>query len=171
MVIKANDGIEFNFGQDSFKINTARRFLNHKTSAATFAKEVGVTIKTLYNWAHEYDMFVPMNKSEISLIQKMKIIITFEALPENERGEFPRKKGLFDSDIQSFKAEISKADDKSEEKKNAAIEAIKNDLRETQKVLKKTEKALTEANALIELKKKLDALFGTEEEDPKPPMK
>jgi DNA-binding XRE family transcriptional regulator len=166
-----NDGIEFDFGKDSFKINTTRRFLNRKISAAAFAKEVGVTIKTLYNWAHEYDMFVPMNKLEMSLIQKMKIIITFEALPENERGEFLRKKGLFDSDIQTFKTEISKADDKSEEKKNVAIEAMRNDLRETQKALKKTEKALTEANAIIELKKKLDILFGSEEEDPKPPLK
>lgn len=168
---RSNEEVEYDFGKDTFKINTTKRFINRKISAAAFAKEVGVTIKTLYNWAHEYDMFVPMNKSEMSLIQKMKIIITFESLPEQERGEFLRKKGLFDSDIKNFKTEISKADDKSEEKKNAALDAVKNDLRETQKALKKTEKALTEANALIELKKKLDALFGSEEEDPKPPQK
>jgi 5-bromo-4-chloroindolyl phosphate hydrolysis protein len=101
----------------------------------------------------------------------MKIIISFEALTENDRGEFLRKKGLFDSDIQNFKSEISKADDKLEEKKNAALDAVKNDLRETQKALRKTEKALTEANAIIELKKKLEALFGSEEKDRKPPLK
>ena len=170
-IIRTNEGIESIHDKDSFKINTTQRFVKRKISAAAFAKEVGVTIKTLYNWAHEYDMFIPMIKTDMSLIQKMKLIISFEALSEVDRGEFLRKKGLFDSDIELFKREISKADDKSEEKKNAALEAVKNNLRETQKTLKKTEKALTEANALIDLKKKVDLLFGSEEEDQKPHRK
>ncbi len=166
-IIHSEDGIEFNYGQANFKKRTAKRFINRKISAQAFAKEVGVTIKTLYNWAHEYDMFIPMNKSEMSLLQKMKLILTYEALPEIDRGEFLRKKGLYDSDIETFKSEISKADEKSETKKENTLSAVKNNLRETQKSLKKTEKELREAKAIIELKKKLENLFGSEDEDPK----
>jgi hypothetical protein len=115
-----------------------------------------------------------MGKKNYSIVQKMKLIIAYDSLKEEERGAFLRSRGLYDKDILKWKSEIVELSDaqpvsKLTRQPNKDLSA---DLKRTKKMLdqkngelKKKERELREAKAIIELKKKAEILFGSEDEE------
>ena len=97
---------------------------------------------------------------------KLAAVIHTAAMNEAERSEYCRKHGLYPEQIDAWKAAFeasepgqaapsSKSDLAAERKKSRALE----------KELRRKEKALAEAAALLTLSKKAQAIWGTNEDD------
>lgn len=173
------DSIEFTGSVDDFKKEIAKKFSKRKVSARQMAEEQNLTIKTLYNWAHRYGSYRRMTK-KTSLVQKMKYILLYDALKDEERGALLRKLGLRDEEIASWKNEILTQEEiepiiplseRNEELRRTNV-TLKLDLKRTKQMLSakggeviRIEKKLKEAEALVEIKKKAEILFGKKEKD------
>jgi len=168
------DEIEFEGSLDDIKKELSRKFACREVSGGKIAKELDVTIKTLYNWAHKYDTYMPMGNRKYSIIQKIKLVLLYDSLNIDEKGSFLRKKEIYDEDILNWKSEITNLEDLPKKKQSGEeeIRLIRSDLKRTKKMLneksniiRKKEKELKEAKAIIELKKKAEILFGADDEE------
>ncbi len=179
MIQIKGDSIEFTGSVDDFKKEISKKFANRKVSARKMAQEQNLSIKTLYNWTHRYGSFKRMCK-KVRQIQKMKYVLLYDSLKDEEKGEFLRKMGLRDEDLLAWKKEILTQEEiepvtlfsernKELQKTNATLKA---DLLRTKKMLYakggeliRVEKKLKEAEVLIDIKKKAEILFGKKDED------
>ena len=69
-------------------------------SAKSIAQETGVGISTLYLWLNKYGNMSDMTNSKDLMpkstpAEKMRILITYHNLPEDQRGAFLRMQGLY----------------------------------------------------------------------------
>lgn len=164
----SDDGVFYKGNPGDLKKEITERFLSRENqSAASIAEENGVTVKTLYNWADKYAKNHPMKKRNPSSLQKMRFLITYDSLPEDQKGEFLRSEGLHSEQLESWRASVLDGSletntDRSLEK---VVEQLNGELKETKKELRRKDKALAETAALLVLKKKLDSLWGEDEED------
>lgn len=162
-----NDSIEFINSTKDFKEGVTQKFLNRgNRTASEIAEETGVTIKTLYNWSEEYAKDTPMKKKVRSTFDKMKLVISYNSLPENEKGEFLRRNGLFDLDIEKWQKEVleGKIEGFSENLSRKELQKTQQELEQAKKELRRKDKALAEAAALLILKKKAEDFWGEDEE-------
>lgn len=163
----SDQGVEYINSTKDFKEGVTQKFLNRgNRSANEIAQETGVTIKTLYNWAEDYAKDTPMKKKTRSTFEKMKIVITYSSLPESEKGEFLRKTGLFDQDIEKWQQEVleGKIENFTESMSRKELQKAQQELDQTKKELRRKDKALAEAAALLILKKKAEDFWGEDEE-------
>lgn len=145
---------------------------NNMTVAAV-AKVEGVSEQTLYNWRSEIKQKgqpVPGNKStpeQWSAEAKLAVVIQTGALSESELSQYCRKNGLFVEQVKGWKEECLRGFQLSAGQKKEAKQQSRNDKHEIQalkKELRRKEKALAEAAALLVLRKKLNALWEENEE-------
>ena len=115
-----------------------------------------------------------MGNRKYSIIQKIKLVLLYDSLNIDEKGSFLRKKEIYDEDILNWKSEITNLEDLPKKKQSGEeeIRLIRSDLKRTKKMLneksniiRKKEKELKEAKAIIELKKKAEILFGADDEE------
>lgn len=137
------------------------------------ARELGVATVTLRSWVAKSangsgtmkkNHFGPKSKNR-SLDEKFSLVLEAAALKESELGDFLRRHGLHNIELDQWKKELSERlqgpsrADRSEENKlkfaNIRLE----------KEVRRKDKALAEVSALIILQKKVSALLGTGEED------
>lgn len=166
-ICRSEEGIEFINSTKDFKEGVTQKFLNRgNRSAAQIAEETGVTIKTLYNWSEDYAKDTPMKKKVRSTFDKMKLVITYNSLPESEKGEFLRMNGLFDQDIEKWQQEVleGKIENFTENMSRKELQKAQQELDLTKKELRRKDKALAEAAALLILKKKAEDFWGEDEE-------
>ena len=99
--------------------------------------------------------------------EKLKAINETHAMSEEELGAFLRREGLHSHQLQEWREEVLKglesAPRKSLSKKDERDEKIKTLERE----LRRKDKALAEASALLILEKKIDLIWGKKGEDEK----
>lgn len=148
--------------------------------------DTGVCATTLYRWLGEVesDSVGGMKKRHkkkssskkqtkrrssakrrrLSLEDKYQLVVEAAEKSEDELGEFLRAKGLHDSDLERYRAEVEQA---LSEEKSLGQERTKNRKRvkDLEKELKRKEKALAEAAALLVLKKKVQEIWGDEDDD------
>lgn len=144
----------------------------HNRTVVNLSREIGVSEATLYNWKKQFRAkgYVVPKKSTIADQwdgkAKLAAVIQTAAMNEAERSEYCRKHGLYPEQIEAWKtafeasdpgevAPSSKSDLAAERKKSRALE----------KELRRKEKALAEAAALLTLSKKAQAIWGTNEDD------
>lgn len=133
-------------------------------------KEIGVSHQTLYNWRDKYK-----NVKDFSNIKAMSprrwnmkdryiAVLGSAGLTDDELGKWLRKTGLRSEHIELWKKEIeqivSSPKDKEENRQ------LKKRNKELEKELLRKEKALAEMAALMILKKKVEAIWGDEEDLP-----
>lgn len=125
--------------------STAANWLRARANVATMAKK-----KTSSKWTPE---------------AKLKVIIEVAAMTEEELGVYLRREGLHTHQLNEWRAEIlnglTSAPRKSATKKDERDEKIKTLERE----LRRKDKALAEASALLILQKKIDLIWGRKDED------
>ena len=163
-----NDEIFYNGSPVSLKKEITERFLTRENkSAAIMAEENGVTVKTLYNWADKYARNHPMKKRNPSSLQKMKLLIIFNSLPEDQKGEFLRTEGLHSELLEQWRQAVvdGTLENTTERSLDKIVDQLNTELKETKKELRRKDKALAETAALLVLKKKLDSLWEEDEED------
>lgn len=89
-------------------------------------------------------------------------------LTEIEFSEYCREKGVYPEQVKEWKEACINANDNAREKSTKAGKELRAERKEKEKLekeLARKEKALAEAAALLVLRKKADAIWGTDEED------
>jgi len=138
------------------------------------ARQEGVSAQTLYTWrdqARTTGRPVPgktPTSEHWSAEAKLAVIIETAALSESELSQYCREKGLLVEQVKNWKESCLSGFQTSKEQAQAAKKQAKSDRAEI-KYLKKDlrikEKALAETAALLVLRKKLNALWGEDDEE------
>lgn len=136
------------------------------------AQETGIPKDTLYCWRAKYRNRQSVSTAgpggrtdKFSSEDKLSVVIEAASLGELELGEYCRRKGLYPEQVISWKKAflqgVSRGPNKVERKQ---AQQQKQTIKKLQSELRRKEKALAEAAALLILGKKLQAL-GEDPED------
>ena len=138
-------------------------------SVAQISRDTDVCEPTLYTWKKQYQKegvavpADPSNPENWSGEDKLLVVIETAALNEQELSEYCRKKGLYADQIVRWK-EGAIAGNEAQERLSKAerreLQQLKKRSRKTEKELRRKEKALAEAAALLVLEKKVQAIWG-----------
>ena len=146
----------------------ARMLTPNNVSVPQLVRETGIPKDTLYSWrskARKGKTSVESNiHGELSSEEKFNIVLETGSLNETELSEYCRRKGLFPQQItvwqencrQAHAPQTSKAD-------KTTIRAQKNSIKRLETDLRRKEKALAEAAALLILQKKVHILWEVPE--------
>jgi transposase-like protein len=159
-----------------------KMLLPNARPVSALAREAGVPEGTLFRWKKETilggmtadrpdDKTSPPTKppQQWSGEEKLAVVLEAAAVPEAELGAFLRRKGLHAAQLAEWRKQMlaalegrgSKAD-----RKAANVEARR--VKKLEHELKRKDKALAEAAALLILKKKAQAIWGDEDDDTTP---
>jgi transposase-like protein len=95
--------------------------------------------------------------------EKLRVVIESAALSEQELGEFLRREGLHGADLKRWReAAVAALGGSSQERSERAAGARR--MKALERELVRKEKALAEAAALLVLKKKVQAIWGDEDD-------
>jgi len=101
--------------------------------------------------------------------RKLEVVLEAAALGDDALGEFLRRKGLHEAQLEQWRKQLTEAAAEvfgSRQRKKTSPEVKR--IRELEKELLRKDKALAEAAALIVLKKKVLAIWGDEDDDTGP---
>lgn len=164
----------------SFKIQVVEKALNRSSqeTLAQIADQQGIGYSTLTRWMYQIREGELTDQSPATPVteqrpqdwradQKLQAIIDTERLNEQDKGHYCREHGVYQHQIDHWKQQLmSKTNDSQQAQQHKAqIKALKAENQRLQKELSRKEEALAEAAALMILKKKAHALFGSGGED------
>jgi transposase-like protein len=142
-------------------------------SANSLAQRAGVTQSTLSRWLRDAKMAsVSRGKSkktgtpkrrarQWTAAEKLRVVVEAGTLDETGVGELLRREGLHTADLEHFREEALAGLTAKPAKVGESPEAKR--IKELERELRRKEKALAEAAALLVLRKKLNALWGEAE--------
>lgn len=139
-------------------------------SATALSEEVGVPQPTLSKWVREAGRVAGMGKSkrtgrrrpqDWTAEEKLEAVIEAASLSEEELGVFLRRRGLHRTHLRQWRQQLV-AGVKAPRSKKASAEARR--IRELERELRRKDKALAETAALLVLKKKVQAIWGDEDD-------
>jgi transposase-like protein len=143
-------------------------------AVSVLARESGITEQTLYTWRRQLKaqgMPVPgdgKNAEEWPSEDKFAVVLETAALNEAQLAEYCRRKGLYVEQIAAWREACKLANAHSAERTREQREQSKNDrkrIKQLEKELRRKERALAEAAALLILRKKALAIWGEHEDD------
>jgi len=153
-------------------------------SATALSKQVNVSQSTLSKWLHSaaivptYDLsntaneytkmtkiMNPKRPNDWSAEDKLKFVLETASLPDEQIGAFLRSKGLHQTHLEQWRLQMLEGlqndlSSKKAKKRNAGAKRI----RALEKELNRKEKALAETAALLVLKKKVQEIWGDEDD-------
>ena len=139
---------------------------------AVLAREFNVTEATLYAWRREAlksGAVIPgesRSSEQWSGAAKLAVVVETASLSEADLGEYCRKKGLFPEQVSAWREQCEASFDRSSGRASASTEkAERKRIRQLEKELRRKERALAEAAALLVLRKKAAAIWGEGEEE------
>lgn len=143
-----------------------RYLLDPENRIGVFSKENGIPESCLRNWIREAEagilhvMSKKKDKRYWDLNKKLQMLLEYGRISDEvEKGKWLRKSGLKSEHIEAWKNEIENALKKKPSKEeNAKIKQLEKDIN-------KKDKALAEVTALLVMKKKAQAIWGTEDEE------
>ena len=97
------------------------------------------------------------NKKKWTIAEKLRVIVESMQLNDEDLGEFLRREGLHQAELKQWRqaAEAAMSNSSKRKKVSSGVKRIK----ELERELRRKEKALAEAAALLILKKKMKALY------------
>ena len=141
---------------------------------SVLAQETGISDVTLYHWrkqARSGGLVVPgdgKNPENWSAQDKFAVVLETSALNEAELAEYCRKKGLYAEQVAAWKDNCMQANATAIEQAEAAKDqsrAARKEIKDLKRDLRRKDKALAETAALLVLRKKANAIWGTEEDE------
>jgi transposase len=137
------------------------------------AKESGIAPSTVHGWVKRFGgqnqvKHVKKQGRDWSPVEKLKLIFDSMKLSEVELGEFIRRNGIFASDLDVWKSELLlevQQIKRGRPKLDPEVVKLRDVNARLQKDLRRKERALAEASALIILKKRAEEIWGKDEED------
>lgn len=154
-----------------FREQMVRKMLPPMQMTATaLAKDSGVAQSTLSKWLREARTVAPVAKKTTSkggrkwtAAEKLRVVAEAMKLGESDLGELLRREGLHEAQLRQWRADAEAGLVEVPRKGRRSAEATR--IRELERELRRKDKALAEASALIILKKKAAAIWGWEDED------
>lgn len=148
----------------------ARMLPPHNVSVPDLVRETGIPKDTLYTWRNKARRgSVPPPSAAhrgLSSEEKFNIVLETASLNEVELGEYCRRKGLFPQIIQAWKEACKQAHTPLAPKADkATIRLQKTKIKGLKADLRRKEKALAEAAALLVLQKKVRSLWEDPEDE------
>ena len=143
-------------------------------SVAELAEQEGITRATLYYWRKQaiargvMSAVSKKGAEEWSAESRLAAVIGTALLSEVELSEYCREKGLYPDQIKAWKQACIAGQQTASQQKQAESAQARADqkrIRELERELQRKEKALAEAAALLILRKKLNALWGSDTEE------
>jgi len=129
------------------------------------ARERGLSNGMVYRWLADARESVPMTDKprrpeELSAQEKLRVVAEASGINDSELGEFLRRHGLHEDDLKRWREEALRG-------LSGAVKAPPPSKRERdlERELRRKEKALAEAVALVVLAKKARALWGDADDD------
>lgn len=165
-----------------FKARMIQRMAGpERTSATALAKEVGVSQNTLSRWlrqASEAQPTVPpMSKKKHpsrpkgsarrTAQDKLRLVLEASALSEEDLGAFLRREGVHQAELETWRARAMEAAEgalKAPHGKRSDNTDEQRKIRELERELIRKDKALAEVSALLILKKKIQEIWGAEDD-------
>ncbi len=159
---------------DEFKDSIVKRMMPpNSVSVMSLSRETGISDVTLYKWRKDYrnrGIAVPAdegNPETWSAEDKLAVVIETAAMNEVQLSEYCRSKGLYAEQIQQWKMSALSGYQRSEQIEKDKARTRHDDkktLKKLERELRHKEKALAETAALLVLRKKLNAIWGDEEQ-------
>ena len=157
---------------EEFKEQMVRKMTGpSKMSANRLSQECGVRQPTLSKWLREAKVST-MTKStkgrsrkRWSAAEKLRVVMAAAGAGEAGRGELLRREGLHEADLERFQRDLAEEPKSAMPKRDASD---KKRIAELEREVRRKDKALAEATALVVLSKKLNAYFdpdGVGDED------
>lgn len=152
-----------------------RRMLPPNNESITkISKEEGISEQTLRNWrdsARANGTPAPGTDAvpeDWSTQDKFLVVVETAKLNETELADYARKKGLYVEQIKAWRDACMNANGgiaKEAARLNRELKEAEKKNKQLARELDRKEKALAEAAALLELRKKADAIWGEPEEE------
>jgi transposase-like protein len=142
-------------------------------SVVEVSKEEGIAIGTLYHWRDKARLkgsVVPGNKKTTDAWPaeaRLATVIEVASLSPAELSRYCREKGLYVEQVMAWREASVEGQRSAQEQRVSEREELrvsKKRIRELERELRHKEKALAEVAALLVLRKKLDALWGSDDE-------
>ena len=153
-------------------------------SANALSKQVEISQTTLSKWmrlagidapyvfphnAHEYTKMTKINDpkrpNDWSAENKLKLVLEASSLTDEQLGAFLRSKGLHKAHLDQWRAHMLSGLEKGLSKKKSKLQnADAKRIRDLEKEVNRKDKALAETAALLVLKKKVQEIWGDEDE-------
>lgn len=139
-----------------------------------FSKEANVPNSTVATWLRNYKKrngsTVSSKKKTLSAERKFQAVLETASISEAEKNEYCRKHGIYQEQLEEWKKDCisgcRKSPDQNFVKKTKQKEQeLKRKTKALEKELTRKEKALAEAAALLVLKKKVQDIWGDQEEE------
>lgn len=168
---------------EKFKLRMIQRVTApNAPSASLLSREVGVPQPTLSLWLRRARRLPPMTKEpqedpqpaepkspkSWSAEERYRVVVEAAAVADAELGEFLRKRGLHAAQLEEWRrlaaegAQAALAPGKKRSREQPKVDPRR--VRELERELRRKDKALAELVALVALKKKLELLWGDEDE-------
>lgn len=142
--------------------------------ARELAREIGVHQTTLSHWKREAGKLDGMPRkikrqkrpADKTPDEKLDLVLEASLLTDEEFGEFLRKNGLHEADLTRWREEAlaGLGDHRQEKRRSSEVKRICG----LEKELTRKDKALAETAALLVLQKKVQAIWGDEDDDTEP---
>jgi transposase-like protein len=157
---------------ESFKSKMVQRMVGPAAmSANQLAQEVGVNQGTLSRWLRQskgrmgsvkLGPFPPdaRRPEDWSAEERLRVVLDASKLRDEELGAFLRREGIHEATLAEWKAAVLEA--LGPQKK---VSSDSKRVRELEKQLRRKDKALAETAALLVLQKKVQAIWGDEDDD------
>ena len=138
-------------------------------TVASLAEELDISKTAIYSWlrAKNNNSDNPKPSRKWTAEDKFHVVLETSTLTEQELAAYCRRKGLFVEDIKAWREQCIRANSSSSKDPLKLEEDLKEEKQKTkilEKELRRKEKALAEAAALLVLRKKAQAIWGDPEE-------
>ena len=140
-------------------------------SVKELVDEYGIHEQTLYKWrkdAKSKGIVYQDNgtsRQKYSKEMQFQIIIETSLLNNNDLSEYCRRKGIYAEEIEAWKKAFVTGETDEQSKMKQELKEKDAELKSTKKELDRKEKALAEAAALLVLRKKMRAIWDSDEEN------
>jgi transposase len=143
-------------------------------SISQLSRETGIPPSTIRSWVNSFSedsRIVRVKRpQDWSQLERLEAVLQSRGLDGNKLGEFLRKNGLQSNHIEEWHQEIYLMANDAKNKRgrprlDPEIIALREENKRLKRDLRRKDKALAEASAIMILKKKMEELWGSEEED------
>ncbi len=159
---------------ESEKENLIKRMLPPENCSITvLSSQTGISKSTLSTWKKKAMSGEIKNKpgrprSGMSSHEKFLIVMETYTLSEIELSRYCREHGCYVEDVKRWRSSCLNANEVTHQSTASIVEDLKEEKKKSKELSKEIrikDKALAETTALLVMRKKLNAIFGEEEED------
>ena len=146
----------------------------HNRPIPALSAEEGISEGTLYNWrkqARAEGRLLPagaQGPEGWTSRDKFAAVVETAALNEAQLSAYCRERGLYPEQVQAWRSACESANDwdrETQRQQKAAQSELEKERKRLSRELQRKEKALAETAALLVLRKKLNAIWGKDEDE------